>query len=187
MCRIAAIAALAALPLFASACGEGTSTSASAGPSTTASGSTSATIASASGSASPASPSSSPLSGAWRGAFESKKATIALAPDVKEKAWSGDDGRAHAGKGEIDLHVGTDGIVKGKLRGALGNATVAGTAEGDTLTMTFTPADSDSSESISGVIVLQLKESKLSGDLKASSGDATIVRTATLELARSEQ
>ena len=181
--RIAAIAVLSALPLFAAGCGDGTRTVASAGP--TASGRAAGTIAaSATGSLSAAGQPSNPLSGAWRGAFESKKAAVTLDPGVKEKTWSADDGKAHAGKAEIDLHVGVDGVVKGKLRGALGNATVAGMAEGETLTMTFVPADDDGSESISGVIVLQLKGAKLTGDLKASSGDATIVRAATLELTR---
>jgi hypothetical protein len=186
MSRITAIAAVVALPLFASGCGEGTRTVGSAGPAPTASGGGGGAIAaSATGSASSA-PSSSPLSGAWRGSFESKKAPVSLDPGVKEKTWSADDGKAHAGKGEIDLHVGVDGVVKGKLRGALGNATVAGTAEGDALTMTFAPAESDGGEWFSGVIVLQLKDAKLSGDLKASSGDATIVRAATLELTRGD-
>ena len=193
MSRIAAIAALMALPLFASGCGEGSGAAGSSGPSPVPSGSAIAAIASAphrgpaaidpaSAGAAP----SSPLSGAWRGAFESKKAVVSLDPGVKEKAWSGDDGKAHAGKGEIDLHVASDGVVKGKLRGALGNANVAGTAEGETLTMTFAPADDGNSEWISGVIVLQLKDAKLSGELKAASGDASIVRAAALELTRGD-
>jgi hypothetical protein len=185
--RIAAITVLTALPLFAAGCGEGGGTVASAGPNATASHASAGTIAaSVSAASSVAAAPSNPLSGPWRGAFESKKASVTLDPGVKEKTWSSDDGKAHAGKGEIDLHVGADGVVKGKLRGALGNATVAGTAEGETLTMTFTPTDTDSDEWMSGVIVLQLKDAKLSGDLKAASGDASIVRAATLELTRGD-
>ncbi len=188
MSRLAAIAALAALPLFSAACGEGGGAASSAAPSTVASGGTAPSIATtAPHSTSAATPPTSSASGVWRGAFEAKKATVTLDPGVKERAWSADEGRAHAGKGEIDLQVLADGVVKGKLRGALGNATVAGTADGDALTMTFAPADGDSSESISGVITLRLKDGKLSGELKASSGDATIVRAATLELVRGEQ
>lgn len=189
MFRIAAIALLAALPLFASGCGESTGAAPSGGPTVGPSvgTATAVTIAvSARVSASAVAPQSSKLSGSWRGAFESKKAAVTLDPGVKESAWSADDGKAHAGKGEIDLQVAEDGVVAGKLSGALGSATIAGSAEGETLTMTFVPTDADSSESISGVIVLQLKDSKLSGDLKASSGDASFVRAATLELTRSE-
>lgn len=187
MVRLAAIAVLGALPLFATGCGEGSGTAGSSPANASSTGAVAVTIAaSVSAAGSVAAVPSNPLSGPWRGAFESKKAAVTLDPGVKEQAWSADDGKAHAGKGEIDLHVGADGVVKGKLRGALGNATVAGTAEGETLTMTFAPTDGDSNEWVSGVIVLQLKDAKLSGDLKAASGDATIVRAATLELTRGD-
>jgi hypothetical protein len=187
MRRIAANALLGALPLFAAGCGEGAGAGTSAQPTASAAGSAPLAIAASGSASAPAAAPASPLSGVWRGSFDSKKATVALDPGVKEPTWTKDDGKAHAGKGDIDLQVGADGVVKGTLRGALGNATVAGTADGDVLTMTFAPKESNDSSSVSGVIVLKLENAKLSGDLKASSGDATIVRVATLELTRGEK
>jgi len=126
-----------------------------------------------------------PLVGTWRGSFESKKATVELDPGVKETSWSKDDGKAKAGKTEIDLSVTADGVAKGSLRGALGEATLAGAVDGETLTLTFTPKD-DSTDAISGVIVLRLRGPKLGGELKGASGDAALVRAASLELDRAE-
>lgn len=186
MVPLVANAVLAALALLLSGCGEAPGSSPSAQPVASTAGSAPPTIAataSASSSA-PASGPASPLAGAWRGTFDAKKATVTLDMGVKEPTWSADDGKAHAGKGEVELQVAADGTIKGSLRGSLGNATVAGTAEGDTLTMTFAPKESGDSEAISGVIALKLENAKLSGDLNASSGDATIVRTAKLELTR---
>jgi hypothetical protein len=83
----------------------------------------------------------------------------------------------------LELTVAADGTVSGKLSGALGDAVLAGSAEESRVTATFTPA-SAADPAMHGTLALAREGEALVGTLRASSGDARLVRMATLSLTR---
>lgn len=125
-----------------------------------------------------------PHAGAWSGSFEAKKAPVTLDPGVKDRAWSADDGKAASGPGTLSLQIGREGAVTGELAGALGAGTITGWVDGDRMTATFAPKSADSEPSMAGTLVLDAKDGAWTGSLRASSGDAVLVRAATVELKR---
>lgn len=175
--------------LGAGACseGEGGATGSSAPlPSGTAHGSGPGSPGSghtASASAAPAQP-AIVHAGAWQGSFEAKRAPVTLDPGVKDRAWSGDDGKVAAGPGKISLVVAADGALSGELEGALGAAALTGWVEGDRLTASFGPTSEQADPAMAGTLVLEAKDGVFSGVLRASSGDAVLVRSASVELKR---
>lgn len=126
------------------------------------------------------------LAGTWRADFEAKKGAVTLDPGVGVPAWKNDDGSKAVGRGSLELTVAADGTVSGKLSGALGVAAIRGAAEDEQLTATFTPADDSvvDEQAMAGTLIVQRKGEALVGSLRASSGDAKLVRMASLELSR---
>lgn len=127
----------------------------------------------------------SPLAGKWTASFESKKAKVAQDPGVADPAWAKEDGSEASGPGTIELTIAEDGTVSGKLSGSLGEATIAGMADEKGAAGTFTPSSTEAS-AMHGTLELALASDKLTGSLRASSGDAHIVRSATLSFARAK-
>ena len=168
------------------ACGETDVTASSADATTaataTASGrqTSSAQTAATSSSAAPARPKST-LQGTWTATFKSELAKVTLEPGVSDKAWASDKGDAAVGEGTIELTIAESGLVKGTLKGALGELLIAGMAEGDVVNGTFT-AERPEPATFSGTIELANKAGVLEGELRASSGDAKLVRRGTLSL-----
>ncbi len=146
----------------------GTQSASAPNPSSRASASSSATTA---------------LAGTWRGSFESKKAKVTLDPGVTEPSFKKDKGTVATGPGKLELVVSPDGTVRGHTEGALGRATVSGACDEGTLTASFHPTEEEGPR-MAGTIVLSHSGGRLSGTLSASSADATLARTATLDLAR---
>ncbi|NUP09946.1 MAG: hypothetical protein HOW73_28190 [Polyangiaceae bacterium] len=125
-----------------------------------------------------------PFAGSWKGTFDAKKAPVSLDPGVVERSWKADDGKAASGPGTIQLVVAPDGIVTGDLSGSLGEAKLTGFVEERRLTATFTPSSQDADPAMHGTINLEAGADDWSGELRASSGDATLVRSSTLTLKR---
>lgn len=123
------------------------------------------------------------LVGVWRGPYESKKIKVTLDVGVMEPSFVADNGKTAAGKGTVELTVGADGGVRGTMKGALGDAIVTGAASERSIDAAFIGA-SDASPSMSGVLSLTLDGGTLRGDLRASSGDATLARGGPVELKR---
>lgn len=149
--------------------------------SSTSPGTSSSSSTSANASAAPTS--HSPLAGKWIASFEAKKAKVAQDPGVADPAWAKDDGSQVSGAGTIEITVAEDGTVSGKLSGSLGDGIITGMAEEKGVTGTFTPASTEAS-AMHGTFVLELASDKLTGTLRASSGDARVVRSAALSFSR---
>ncbi len=159
---------------------------ASAAPSARASTSTTSSAPAAASSAKPKAPAEAPtVVGEWRGPFQAELARVTLDPGVGDATWAKDKGTDAVGKGQLELTVANDGQVRGKLTGALGELTFVGVAEGALVHGTFS-AEKPEPASMSGTIELALTGEALGGELRASSGDAKLVRRATLTLKRAK-
>lgn len=133
-----------------------------------------------------AGPARSELAGTWRADFEAKKGSVTLDPGVSEPAWKKDDGSQAVGAGSVEIVVGADGTVSGELSGALGKAIVAGSAEENSVTATFAPSNGGEL-AMHGTLSLTREGEALVGSLRASSGDARLVRMASLSLRRADK
>ena len=123
--------------------------------------------------------------GTWLGRFDAKKAPVLLDRGVKVKAWTTDDGKEASGPSEIEIAVDATGTVSGKVTGALGEGTLTGAVVGESIRATLSPAGADERAiTMSGTLVLEPKGQGYSGELRAASHDARLVRVATIELAR---
>lgn len=186
---VRALTAVLALVWAGVACGESTVTTSSADPATK--GSSTTTSAPGQGASSvkgssPAPSAAAPipksnLAGTWTAPFVSERAKLTLDPGVFDKAWAADEGKDAVGDGTLELTIEEDGRVKGKLGGALGELTLAGMADGDVVNATFS-SERPEPTTFAGTIELAKKGDALEGELRASNGDAKIVRRATLTL-----
>ena len=168
------------------ASGTAAAPSASAAPTVRASASTSSSAPPTARSASPATAVEAPtVVGEWRGPFQAELAKVTLDPGVGDSTWAKDKGTAAVGKGQLELTVASDGQVRGKLSGALGDLVLFGVAEGGLVHGTFS-AEQPEPTSMSGTVELTLTGDALGGELRASSGDAKLVRRATLSLKRAK-
>ena len=139
-----------------------------------------ATSAVASASAAPvASVAAKPwFSGAFSGAYEAKLAPVEVQTGAIRE-WKADDGKAASGPGKLDLHIDDDGVVNGSSEGSLGSSTASGKVEDDALRVTLTPKDATG---LRGVLVASRDGEGFRGSIQASSGDSVKVRSATVEL-----
>lgn len=142
------------------------------------------TAPSASASAAPAAPKPW-YEGKWSGKYTSALNRIELeAGGVKD--WKLDDGGVASGEGKIELAVDAEGVARGKAEGPLGSLAVIGSADEDTLRLSFEPGAPSGDKDFRGMLVAKRDGAALRGTLRASSGDSLTVRVAEVELARAE-
>lgn len=129
-------------------------------------------------------PSEVSLSGTWKGAYDAKKGTVELPAQVKDKSRRTDDGKTSAGPGTVTLTVSPDGDVRGKARGALGDATLTGKSEDDMIRASVFPDDPRAPNAMTGILVGRLKDGVIQGELRVAGPDAAMVRESPIELKR---
>jgi hypothetical protein len=122
--------------------------------------------------------------GTWEGSYSAKKGSVELPSKVKDKARSRDDGTTAVGAGTITLTISPDGEVSGKAKGALGDATLRGTAEGGMVRASVFPDDPALPNAMTGVLVGMLKEGVIRAEIRVAGPDATLVRESPIELKR---
>lgn len=178
------LAALVAGGLGALACEQRATPSQPAAPSASPLASSAGAAASPSASAAPAAASHA-LAGEWRGEYESRLHRIEMSPKLSGlKAWAEDDGSKGSGKGALTVTVSADGAATGTASGPLGDATLAGTTEGDgELRLTLRPR-SAAPTAFGGTLLLERKGDALEGSLRASTGDSLVARGGTAKLTR---
>jgi hypothetical protein len=124
--------------------------------------------------------------GVWEGTFTSAKGTVHMPESVKDTAREHDDGKSGVGPGKVSLTVAPDGEVTGSWSGALGKDVLRGRVEVDgantMLRATAMPEDPTARESMSGILVGELKGDAFHTEIHVSAGDAVTVREATFEL-----
>jgi len=122
--------------------------------------------------------------GTWEGSYNAKKGSVELPSKVKDKARSRDDGTTAVGPGTVTLTISPDGEVSGKAKGALGDATLRGTAEGEMVRASVFPDNPALPGAMTGVLVGMLKEGVIRAEIRVAGPDATIVRESEIELKR---
>jgi len=124
------------------------------------------------------------LEGTWEGRYDAKKGTVGVPPGVKDKTWVTDDGKSVIGPGTISITVTSAGEVTGKGKGALGDSTLTGKAEGTTVRTSLLPDDPTTPQAMTGVMVAMLKDGVLRGEIRVAGPNATVVRESPIELKR---
>ena len=121
--------------------------------------------------------------GSWTGSYEAAQNKLDPAPGALRE-WGKDDGSKGAGKGTLELTIDEQGILQGKSEGALGSHAVTGTADAETIRITFEPKEPGNLSSFRASAVVRREGDAVRGPLKAGSGDGTTLRQANLELRR---
>lgn len=138
---------------------------------------------SASQSADAAADATSPT-GTWEGSYNAKKGSVELPSKVKDKTRNRDEGATVVGPGTVTLTISPDGEVSGKSKGALGDATLSGTAEGGMVRASVFPDNPALPSAMTGVLVGMLKDGVIRAEIRVAGPDATIVRESEIELKR---
>lgn len=82
------------------------------------------------------------------------------------------------------MTVADDGAVTGEGAGALGAVAIRGRADEAFLRAGVTPADPSAPDAMRGVLVAEVTGDDLVGQLRVSSADGTVVRTAEVRFER---
>jgi hypothetical protein len=130
-----------------------------------------------------ATPPRASLTGAWQGVYQAELFRIEL-PAGGVKEWKQDDGKKSSGEGKLSLQAEPDGSVTGNASGALGELLIVGHVDGDRMTLTLTPAQSDG---FHGVILASQTPEGVKGTLSASTADSLQVRQASVTLTRADK
>jgi hypothetical protein len=123
--------------------------------------------------------------GEWRGTYDAERQPIDMAPDAgRLRAWDQDDGSQGIGAGRITIRIDANGVVTGSAEGPLGKLVVSGAVVGDAVRLRLAPPAGSSVSAFAGVVVAVRRDGALSGLLRVSSGDSSLVRRAQVELRR---
>jgi hypothetical protein len=121
--------------------------------------------------------------GSWTGSYEAAQNKLDPAPGALRE-WGKDDGTKGSGKGTLKLSIDEKGVLQGESEGALGSHAVTGTADAETIRITFEPKKPGDLTTFRGTAVVRRDGEAVRGPLKAGSGDGTTLRQANLELRR---
>jgi hypothetical protein len=128
----------------------------------------------------PTTPAAAWYEGSWQGGYKAELHRIETsAGGVKE--WKKDDGTQSSGEGKLSLEAKADGTVSGKASGALGEQSVSGRIEGESVALKLTPADANGFQ---GVILASQAPEGIKGTLSVSTGDSLVVRKADVTLSK---
>jgi hypothetical protein len=122
--------------------------------------------------------------GTWTGTYKAVANRIDLPTNrggIPE--WKADDTKAFTGPGTIELTCADDGSVTGTAKGALGEQEIRGEAEETSLHARLVPK-SAVPPAFSGTVALSHTAAEVMGDLRASTPDGHVARTATVSLTK---
>jgi hypothetical protein len=98
--------------------------------------------------------------------------------------WKKDDGKTLAGKGTLALQVDSADVVSGSAEGALGQQTLRGACDENTLRVQLDSTVDDPSKIRNAYLVAGVSGSEASGTLTAATGDSLIRRAGSVTLHR---
>jgi hypothetical protein len=124
------------------------------------------------------------MTGTWTGRYDAKKGSVTLPPKVKDKGIAGDDGKASAGGGAIELTILPGGEIRGKSTGALGAGTLSGKVDGAMIRAVVRPDDPLANNAMTGIFVGERKGDTIACELHVAGPDATTIRESTVALTR---
>jgi hypothetical protein len=109
---------------------------------------------------------------------------VELPPKVKDKIRSKDDGKVAVGPGTVTLTIDADGALHGEAKGALGDATIVGKADGDMIRASVFPVDPHAPHAMTGILVGMLKDGVIQAELRVTGPDAVLIRESVVALSR---
>ena len=122
------------------------------------------------------------MSGAWQGSYTSTAGPLYVPPGWNVR-WSGGDGSTGIGEGTLTMTIDSASRrIGGLVEGPLGPATLDGLATNETVAATIfrkIPGDYGFTGTLAGAI----HDGRVEGTLRVSSGEASMIRTATFALA----
>ena len=124
------------------------------------------------------------MAGTWTGRYDAKKGTVTLPAKVKDKGLAGDDGKASAGAGTVEVTILPNGEIRGKASGALGAGTISGKVDGSMIRAVVRPDDPQANNAMTGIFVGSRKGEVIACELHVAGPDATTIRESTVELTR---
>ncbi|MCS6898626.1 MAG: hypothetical protein NZX77_02500 [Polyangiaceae bacterium] len=142
------------------------------------------TPASSASATTPAKPEEAPLS-TWKGTFKSRPGNVTLSKEAAEaiKVWSKDPGKEMVGDGTISLWLPVSkGLVRGEIRGALGDLLVNGELEDDQFRARVDPKDPNDPKAMTGILHGKRRGDSWEGMLRVASRNANLVREAEFKL-----
>lgn len=119
--------------------------------------------------------------GTWKGAYRAEKANPTIDPTVRDEVWKSDEGKRHAGSGEVELVVAEDGAVSGTVEGPLGRGDLRGEADGQTVRAMIASGAEDGP---AGTLIGKLDGKGLAIEMRTSDGAGQTLRVAKGTLAR---
>lgn len=123
--------------------------------------------------------------GAWTGTYRAAALRIELPTNrggIPE--WKADDGKSFTGPGTIELTCADDGTVTGAAHGALGEHEIRGDTGDDSLHARLVPKSTTSPPAFSGTVTLSRSGTSVTGDLRASTSDGHVARSAAVTMTR---
>lgn len=125
------------------------------------------------------------------GQYTGTYAVAATKADINQKdgapaQWDKDDGKLLAGQGEITLKVADDNLISGTAKGVLGEQTLRGLCDENTLRVELDTPSGDPKSVKNAVLLAVLNGDQASGTLIAATGDSLVRRSGTVSLRKAE-
>jgi len=161
-------------------------------PSATSQSTPAASVASAVAVVTPSIPKAAPKAGSpCAGQYTGTYAVTPTKADITQKEgapaqWEKDDTKALAGQGDIALKVAEDNLISGTAKGPLGDQTLRGLCDENTLRVELDTLSSDSKTVKNAVLLADLRDDQASGTISAATGDSLVRRSGTVNLRKSQ-
>ncbi len=123
------------------------------------------------------------------GKYQGEYTVSGIKPELTKKEgapaqWETDDGKTLAGKGTLTLEVDSSRTISGTAQGALGQQTLRGACDENTLRVQLDSAADDASKIRNAYLVADVSGSDATGTLTAATGDSLVRRAGPVTLHR---
>ena len=127
-----------------------------------------------------------PVSGCF-GQYQGTYTVAATKPGISRKQgapaqWDAEDGHTLLGQGELALKVDAQNLVSGSAKGALGQQTLRGSCDENTLRIQLDATGSEPTMIQNAIIVAELTGDQATGTLVAATGDSLVRRSGAVNL-----
>ena len=128
---------------------------------------------------------------ACAGQYKGTYTVATTKPGISQKEgapgqWEKDDGHALAGPGELSLEVDAHNLVSGSAKGALGQQTLRGSCDDNTLRIVLDATGNEPTLIQNAIIVAELSGDQATGTLSAATGDSLVRRSGAVNLRKTQ-
>lgn len=129
----------------------------------------------------------SACAGKYKGKYVASARTAGLSrKEGAPEKWETDDGHGLAGDGDLAFEVDAQNVISGTAKGALGEQTLRGICDGNTLRIQLDSQDVAPERICNAYLIAELTGNKGEGALSAATGDSLIRRTGKVTFERAE-